>query len=119
LTATQSRTSDGGRAAGALHIIAGLHLLPDAWAGARAARIWPALMCLSPLTGTAASAFPVLAAAGPVLLALAAGVLAQTVRVSLRSAFRGLRTSRLLLSRPAMAATIAAIVAAMAEYAVG
>ena len=28
-------------AAGALLIIAGLHLLPDAWAGASAARIWP------------------------------------------------------------------------------
>jgi len=40
-------------------------------------------------------------------------------RVSLRSAFRGLRTSRLLLSRPAVAATIAAIVAALAVYAVG
>jgi zinc transporter ZupT len=31
-------------AAGALLIIAGLHLLPDAWAGARAARIWPGLV---------------------------------------------------------------------------
>jgi ZIP family zinc transporter len=31
-------------AAGALLIIAGLHLLPDAWAGASAARIWPPLV---------------------------------------------------------------------------
>ncbi len=31
-------------AAGALLITAGLHLLPDAWAGARTARIWPGLV---------------------------------------------------------------------------
>ena len=31
-------------AAGALLIIAGFHLLPDAWAGARAAPIWPGLV---------------------------------------------------------------------------
>ena len=31
-------------AAGALLIIAGLHVLPDAWASARAARIWPPLV---------------------------------------------------------------------------
>src|SRR5712692_701546 len=30
--------------AGALLIIAGLHLLPDAWSGARTARIWPGLV---------------------------------------------------------------------------
>jgi len=30
--------------AGALLIIAGLHLLPDAWSGARSARIWPGLV---------------------------------------------------------------------------
>jgi hypothetical protein len=38
-------------AAGALLVIAGLHLLPDAWAGARTARIWPWLV---PLTAVAA-----------------------------------------------------------------
>jgi ZIP family zinc transporter len=196
-------------AAGALLIIAGLHLLPDAWAGARSARIWTglvplaamagftaaglatrlgcacqehreqasgagtaaalavhrflegsaialagsaavalalaahafgeglatgallgdqprrrvagwlALMCLSPVIGaTVASAFPVTAAAEPVLLALAAGVLAQAARVSLRVAFRGLRPTRLLLSRPAAATTITAIVTALAVHAV-
>ncbi len=31
-------------AAGALLIIAGLHLLPDAWAGARTAPVWPPLV---------------------------------------------------------------------------
>src|SRR5262245_22196042 len=30
-----------GAAAGALLVIAGLHLLPDAWHGARAAGLWP------------------------------------------------------------------------------
>ncbi len=168
-------------AAGALLIIAGLHLLPDAWADARTARIWPGLVpiatvgaftaaglaaragcgcqahkeqasgagtaaalaahrflegsaialagpavaaalavhafaeglaiaallgaqprrialwlaatSVSPLIGAAVTgAFPVPAAAGPVLLALAAGVLAQAARVSLRAAFHGLRT---------------------------
>jgi zinc transporter ZupT len=197
-------------AAGALLIIAGLHLLPDAWAGARAAGIWPplvpaaaaaafaaaglaaragcrchhhqqrasgagtaaalavhrfiegaaialaasaavalalaahafaeglatgallggqprrraaawlALMCLTPVTGAAtAGAFPVPAAAEPVLLATAAGVLAQAARVSLRAAFRGLPPARVLLSRPAATTTMAAIITALAVHTVG
>ncbi len=196
-------------AAGALLIIAGLHLLPDAWAGARTARIWPGLvpmtalgaftaaglaaragcgcgehkehasgagtaaalaahrflegsaialagsaavaaalavhafaeglataallgarprhmalwlaaMSVSPVIGAAVTgAFPVPAAAGPVLLALAAGVLAQAALVSLRAAFHGLRTSRLLLSQPAAATTIAAIATALAVHTAG
>jgi hypothetical protein len=197
-------------AAGALLIIAGLHLLPDAWAGARAAGIWPplvsvaaaagfaaagpatragcgcqehreqasgvgtaaalavhrflegaaialagsaavalalathafgeglatgallggqprrrvvgwlALMCLSPVVGAAATdTFAIPAAAEPVLLAVAAGVLAQAARVSLRAAFRGLRPTRLLLSRPAAATTMAAIVTALAVHLAG
>ena len=197
-------------AAGALLIIAGLHLLPDAWAGARTARIWPGLvpvaavagfaaaglaaragcgcqehkeqasgagtaaalaihrflegaaialagsaavalalaahafgeglatgallgaqprrrvagwltlMCLSPVIGAAAAdAFPVPAAAEPVLLAVAAGVLAQAARVSLRAAFHGLGASRLLLARPAATTTMAAILTALAVHAAG
>jgi ZIP family zinc transporter len=197
-------------AAGALLIIAGLHLLPDAWAGARTARIWPplvpmaavaafvaaglatragcgcqqhreqasgagaavalaihrflegaaialagsaviglalaahafgeglatgallggqprrrvagwlALMCLSPVIGAAATdTLPIPAAAEPVLLALAAGVLAQAARVSLRVAFRGLRPTRLLLSRPAATTGVAAIVTVLAVHGVG
>ncbi len=169
-----------GAAAGALLVIAGLHLLPDAWSAARAARLWPlavpaaalasfavtglvarrgcscasgphymggaasagalaahrflegtalaltasltvtvalavhamaeglavgallggqsrrrvagwlAAMCLSPLAGAvAASASPLPAAAGPVLMAFAAGVLAQAARISLGAASRG------------------------------
>ena len=197
-------------AAGALLIVAGLHLLPDAWAAARAAGIWPplvplaaaagfavaglatrtgcgcrehqeqasgaataaalavhrfvegaavalagsaavalalaahafgeglatgallggqprrrvagwlALMCLSPVIGAAVTdAFSIPAAAEPVLLALATGVLAQAARVSLRAAFRGLRPARLLLSRPAAATTMAAMVTALAVHAAG
>jgi zinc transporter ZupT len=197
-------------AAGALLIVAGLHLLPDAWAAGRAAGIWPplvpmaavggfavaglatragcgcrehqeqasgattaaalavhrflegaavalagsaavalalaahafgeglatgallggqprrrvagwlALMCLSPVIGAAAAdAFPVPAAAEPVLLALATGVLAQAARVSLRAAFRGLPPARLLLSRPAATAAMAAMVTALAVHAAG
>jgi zinc transporter ZupT len=194
-------------AAGALLIVAGLHLLPDAWAGGRAAGIWPplvpvaaaagfavaglatragcgcrehqeqasgaatasalavhrflegaavalagpavalalathafgeglaagallggqprrrvagwlALMCLSPVIGAAVTdSFPFPAAAEPVLLAVAAGVLAQAARVSLRAAFHGLRPARLLLSRPAATTTMAAIVTALAVHA--
>src|SRR5215470_2658691 len=184
-------------AAGALLIVAGLHLLPDAWAAAHATGIWPplvlgaaaagfavaglaasggataaalavhrflegaavalagsaavalalaahafgeglatgallggqprrrvagwlALMCLSPVIGAAATdTFPVPAAAEPLLLALAAGILAQAARVSLRAAFRGLPPARLLLSRPAATTTMAAIITALAVHAVG
>lgn len=197
-------------AAGALLIIAGLHLLPDAWDGARTAGVWPGLvpiaaaaafvaaglasragcgcqehreqasgagaaaaltvhrflegaaialagsaavalaltahafgeglatgallggqprrrvagwltlMCLSPVIGAAtADALPVPAAAEPVLLAAAAGVLAQAARVSLRAAFSGMRPTRLLVSRPAVTATMAAIVTVLAVKGVG
>lgn len=194
-------------AAGSLLVIAGLHLLPDAWAGARTARIWPwlvpltavaafttaglatragcgcqerkqhasgagtaaalaahrflegsaialagsaavavalavhafgeglavgallgahprraagwlAVMSVSPLVGAAAAgALPVPAAAEPVLIALAAGVLAQAARVSLRAAFQGPASSRILLSQPAATTTMAAIVTALAVHA--
>ena len=77
-------------------------------------------MCLSPVIGAAATeAFPVPAAAEPVLLALATGVLAQAARVSLRAAFRGLRPARLLFSRPAATTTMAAIITALAVHAAG
>ena len=81
---------------------------------------WLALMCLSPVTGAAAAdAFPVPQAAEPLLLAAAAGVLAQAARVSLRAAFRGLRPARLLLSLPAATTTMAAMLTALAVRAVG
>jgi zinc transporter ZupT len=81
---------------------------------------WLALMCLSPVIGAAAAdAVPVPVAAEPVLLAVAAGVLAQAARVSLRAAFRGLPPTRLLLSGPAAASTIAAIATVLAVYGAG
>jgi ZIP family zinc transporter len=193
-------------AAGALLIIAGLHLLPDAWSDARTARIWPGLvpiaavaaftaanlagrlgcacqehereasgvgaaaalaihrflegsaialagsaavavalathafgeglgagallrrrvagwlaaMCVSPVLGAAvAGAFAVPEGAEPMLLALAAGILAQATWISLRAAFHGLRPTRLLLSRPAAATTTAAIITTLSVHAIG
>lgn len=196
-------------AGGALLIIAGLHLLPDAWSGAAAARIWPGLvpvvtvasfmaaglairlgcacqdridhargagtaaalavhrflegsvivltgsaavavalaahalgeglavgallagqrrrrvagwlaaMSVSPVVGAAIGVFGIPAAARPVLLAMAAGVLAQGARVSLREAFRGLHPGRLYLSRPAAAIVMAAVTTTLAVHATG
>ena len=197
-------------AAGALLIIAVLHLLPDAWAGAHVARVWPglvpiamggafvaaglaaragcacqeqkvsasgaataaalaahrflegsvialagaaaiaaalavhafaeglatgallgtqprrrvagwlAVMSISPAIGAATtSLFDVPTAAGPVLLALAAGILTQAAWVSLRAASRGLRAGRLALPRPAAAAMAAAILTAVAVHVAG
>jgi zinc transporter ZupT len=81
---------------------------------------WLALMCLGPVAGAAAAdAFPVPAAAEPLLIAAAAGVLAQAARVSLRGAFRGLRPTRLLLSGPAAASATAAIATVLAVYGAG
>jgi hypothetical protein len=50
---------------------------------------------------------------------VAAGVLAQAARVSLRASLRGLRPAGLLLSRPAVATTMAAIVTALAVHVAG
>jgi len=81
---------------------------------------WLAAMCVSPVLGAAAaSAFAVPEAAEPVLLAVAAGILAQATWTSLRAAFRGLRPARLLLSRPAAATTAAAILTTLAVHAAG
>jgi zinc transporter ZupT len=81
---------------------------------------WLAVMSVSPVIGAAVTGvFPVLAAARTVLPALAAGILVQAARLSLRAAFHGLRTSRLLLSSPAAATTMAATVTALAVHAAG
>jgi zinc transporter ZupT len=197
-----------GAAAGALLVIAGLHILPDAWSAARAAGIWPwavptaaiatfllarvaarggcacqrdtrylggagaaaalaahrflegsalallgsatvvaalavhalgeglavgallrcqprrrtvtwlAVMCISPVIGAlVTSAFSMPAPAGPLLLALAGGVLAQAARVSLRAACHGRSPSRFLISRPAAATTVAAAITLLAVHA--
>jgi hypothetical protein len=81
---------------------------------------WLALMCLGPVTGAAVvGAFPVPEAAGPLLVAAAAGILAQAARMSLRAAFRGVRPARLLLSPPAAATTTAAVITMLAVYGAG
>jgi hypothetical protein len=51
--------------------------------------------------------------------AVAAGVLAQAARVSLRAAFRGPRPTRRLVSRTAATTTMAAILTALAVHALG
>jgi ZIP family zinc transporter len=51
-------------AAGALLIIAGLHLLPDAWAGARAAGIWPGLVPMAAVAAFAAAGLAARAGCG-------------------------------------------------------
>ena len=57
--------------------------------------------------------------AEPVLVAAAGGVLAQAAFVSLRASFRGQRPRDMLLSRPAAATTMAAIVTALAVVEIG
>jgi ZIP family zinc transporter len=80
---------------------------------------WLAVMSLSPVAGAAVGAVPFPTTAGPLLLALAAGVLAQAARVSLRAAFHGLRTSRLGILRPAATTAMAGILTALAVHAAG
>jgi zinc transporter ZupT len=198
-------------AAGALLIIAGLHLLPDAWAGARAGSVWPplvpivagvaftaaglaaraagcgcrahkeqaigsaaavalaahrflegaaislsgsatvaialaahafgeglatgallgaqprrrvaawlTLMCVSPFVGAGtADALAIPAAAEPILLAVAAGILVQAAWMSLRTAFGGLRHSPLLLVGPTATTAMAAVITVLAVRGVG
>lgn len=81
---------------------------------------WLAVMSISPAVGAAVtSAVEVPAAAEPVLLALAAGILTQAAWVSLRAGRHGHRTRRLLVSRITTAAAVAAIVASLAVHMVG
>jgi zinc transporter ZupT len=81
---------------------------------------WLAAMCVSPAIGAvAASAYRFPPAVEPILLAVAAGVLAQAARVSLRSAFHHLRPAQAVLSRPAAAAVLAAAVTLLAVRAIG
>jgi hypothetical protein len=86
----------------------------------RRAATWLAAMCVSPVAGVlVTNAFPLPTAAGPVLLALAGGVLAHAARVSLRAACRNLRPGGLVFSGPAAATTVAAAITVLAVHAVG
>lgn len=86
----------------------------------RRAAAWLAAMCVGPVAGVLLTkAFPLPTAAGPVLLALAGGVLAQAARVSLRAACHNLRPGRLVFSGPAAATTVAAAITVLAVHAAG
>jgi zinc transporter ZupT len=86
----------------------------------RRAAAWLATMCVSPVIGAlVTSAYPLPAAAEPVLLALAGGVLAQAAWLSFRAACRDLPLARFIFSRPAAASTLAAAITVLAVHAVG
>lgn len=82
---------------------------------------WLAVMCLGPLAGAAiTAAWHIPAAAGPVLLGIAAGILAQAAQVSVQSAFSPQpRPAALLGSAPAAALSMAAAVTAVAVHFAG
>jgi hypothetical protein len=63
--------------------------------------------------------WPFPARAEPVLLAVAAGVLAQAARVSFGAAFHQVRRTPVALSSPAAATVIAAVVTTLAVHGVG
>jgi ZIP family zinc transporter len=82
--------------------------------------VWLALMCIGPVVGAwAASAIPALDIAEPLLLALAAGVLAQAARISLRAAFPRRHSEWRLAAAPTVALMVAASLTALAVHAVG
>jgi len=86
----------------------------------RRAAAWLAAMCVTPVIGAlVTSAFSIPAAARPVLLALAGGVVAQAARASLRAACHDRSPSRFLISRPGAATTVAAAVTLLAVHAAG
>ncbi|MDQ2789052.1 MAG: hypothetical protein M3Y73_04830 [Actinomycetota bacterium] len=75
---------------------------------------------MGPLVGAAvSSAYRLPEAAGPLLVSVAAGILAQAARISLRVAFHHVRPGAFLVSRPAVVVVVAAVVTALAVYATG
>jgi ZIP family zinc transporter len=81
---------------------------------------WLAVMCSSPVIGAVVvGAFPIPATVEPVLLALAAGVIAQAAWVSLRAAFPRGRVSQLPLTQAAAVTAVAALITALAVRAIG
>lgn len=81
---------------------------------------WLAVMCAGPLAGAALTgAYRLPSATGPLLVAVAAGIIAQAARVSLRAAFDHMRLPALLLSGPAAAMMMAAAVTALAVHIAG
>lgn len=88
--------------------------------GRRRLALWLTLMCTGPVLGAlAVTAMPSLAVAEPFLLALAAGVLAQAARISLRAAFPRRLSGWRLTPAPALALVVAASITAVAVRLVG
>ncbi len=86
----------------------------------RQVALWLTAMCASPIAGAAITEIgPLPAGVQPVLLAVAAGVLGQATRVSLAAAFRHVRLTRIVVSRPAAATLIAAAVTTLAVHGAG
>lgn len=80
---------------------------------------WLAVMCGGTVVGAVtAGAYPLPKAAGPLLVAVAAGVVAQAARVGLGVAFRHLQP-RILFSPTAAATVTAAAITAMAVHLAG
>jgi ZIP family zinc transporter len=89
-------------------------------ASGRRRALWLTAMCASPVIGASlTAAWPVPAGAQPVLLAVAAGVLAQAARVSLAAAFQRVQVARLALFSPAAAMLMAAAITTLAVRAAG
>lgn len=81
---------------------------------------WLTVMCVGPFIGAAVtSTYRMPQAAGPLLISIAAGILAQAARISLRVAFRNVRPRAVLLSRPAAAVAVAAAATLLAVHATG
>lgn len=80
---------------------------------------WLAVLCAGTVVGaTTASAYPLPAALSPLLVAIAAGIIAQAALISLRAGFAQLRP-RALASFPAVATLAAAAVTAVAVHLAG
>lgn len=86
-----------GAAAGALLVIAGLHLLPDAWAASRAARLWPSAVPAACLAAFAATGLVARKGCGcgsrrdPAASAITAGPLMPSAERSEKGCYRGSR----------------------------
>jgi zinc transporter ZupT len=86
----------------------------------RRAAWWLTALCASPVVGAAITEFGQFPArVEPVLLAVAAGVLAQAARVSLAAAFRRVRVAGIAVSPPAAATLIAAVITTLAAHGAG
>jgi ZIP family zinc transporter len=81
---------------------------------------WLAVLCAGPVAGAALTAIgPFPAGMGPVLLAVAAGVLGQTARLSLAAAYHRARLTRPTVSGVAATTLIVAIITTLAVHGIG